>query len=266
MLERGMFDLSGKIAIVTGGGSGIGRSLCEAIAEFGADVAICDINEEWARETAKLISKFGHRTLVIKADVSIPHEVEHMVSEIVAKFGAIDILFNNAGIYPQESKIHETTIEAWDKIMAVNLRGVFLCMRAVLPVMIKQKKGSIINITSINGIMTKDREIIPSAHYNASKAGVIALTRQAATEYASDGIRVNCIAPGQISGTNIVVDRQKRWSQEKLYRLNEMRLSRIPLRRNGKPEDLKGISIYLASDASSFATGQTFIIDGGELA
>ncbi len=266
MGERTLFDISGKMALITGGGSGIGRSLCEGMAEFGADVAICDINEEWARETAKLIGKFGHRTLVIKGDVSNPRDVEYLVNETEAKLGTIDILINNVGIYLRESKIHEMVVEDWDRTMAVNLRGVFLCMRAVLPVMIKQKRGNIINISSVNGIMTKDRDEVPMAHYNASKAGVIALTRQAATEYAKDGIRINCIAPGQIGGTNIVVERQERWSQEKLDRLREMRLSRIPLRRSGRPEELKGIALYLASDASSFTTGQTFIVDGGELA
>ena len=139
-----------------------------------------------------LFGKFGHRTLIIKSDISNPQEVEHMVNETVTKLGAIDILVNNAGILFSESKIHEMTIEAWDKTMTVNLRGVFLCMRAVLPLIIRQKKGNIINIASVNGIMTMDREVVPTAHYNASKAGIIALTRQAATEYAKDEIRVNC--------------------------------------------------------------------------
>lgn len=123
MAERNMFDLSGRVALVTGGGYGIGRSICEAMAEFGADVAIADINEELAQETVRLIAKFGHRALVIKADVSNSSDVEHMVNEIVTKLGAIDILFNNAGFVIGDSRIHETTDEVWDKTMAVNLRG-----------------------------------------------------------------------------------------------------------------------------------------------
>lgn len=266
MVEKGLFDLSGKVALITGGGSGIGQSLCEAMAEFGAAVACCDINMDGAQETVELMSKLTHRTLIIGADVSKPDDVEHMVDKTITELGSIDILFNNAGIYPTEAKIHEIAIKTWDRIMAVDLRGVFLCMRAVLPVMMRQRRGNIINIASINGLRTVDREIVPVASYNAAKAGVIALTRQAATEYASDGIRINSIAPGIISGTNIVAERQRTWSQESQDKLLKMRLSRIPLRRMGKPDDLKGMAVYLASDASSFVTGQTFIIDGGQLA
>jgi NAD(P)-dependent dehydrogenase (short-subunit alcohol dehydrogenase family) len=132
--------------------------------------------------------------------------------------------------------------------------------------MIKRGNGAIINISSINGLMTNDREIVSVASYNAAKAGVIALTRQAAVEYASDGIRVNSIAPGIIGGTNIATGRYQTWPQEERDKLLEMRLSRIPMRRIGMPEDLKGISVFLASEASSFITGQTFIVDGGQLA
>ncbi len=266
MAERDIFDLSGKVALVTGGGSGIGRLICEAMVEYGADVACCDLNKDGARETAELVSKFKRRSVAIEADVSQPDSVQYMMDKTMAELGSIDILFNNAGIYPVGSRVHETAIEDWDRIIAVDLKGVFLCMRAVLPVMMKQGKGTIINTSSINGIMTNDREVVPVASYNVAKAGVIALTRQAATEYASDGIRVNCIAPGIIGGTNIAAARKNAWSQEKQDKLLEMRLNRIPMRRIGTPEDLKGISVFLASEASSFVTGQTFIIDGGQLA
>jgi len=266
MEEKGIFDLSQKVAVVTGGGSGIGRRICEAMAEYGADVACCDLDKNGAQETVELISKFERRSVVIEADVSQPDDVQHMVDKTMAALGNINILFNNAGIYPTESKIHETAIEDWNRIIAVDLKGTFLCMRAILPIMIKCSQGTIINISSINGLMTNDREVVPVASYDAAKAGVIALTRQAAAEYASDGIRANCIAPGVIGGTNIVARRLQTWPREKLKKLNELRLSRIPMRRIGKPEELKGISVFLASEASSFVTGQTFIVDGGQLA
>jgi len=266
MEGKEVFDLSRKVAVVTGGGSGIGRRICEAMAECGADVACCDLDKDSAQGTVELISKFRRRSVVVEADVSQPDNVQYMVDKTISALGNIDILFNNAGIYPAESKIHETAIEDWNRIIAVDLKGVFLCMRAVLPIMIKRRKGTIINISSINGLMTNDREVVPVASYNAAKAGVIALTRQAAVEYASDGIRVNCIAPGIIGGTNIVAGREQTWPQEKRDKLLEMRLSRIPMRRIGTPEELKGISVFLASEASSFITGQTFIIDGGQLA
>jgi len=266
MEGKEVFDLSRKVAVVTGGGSGIGRRICEAMAECGADVACCDLDKDSAQETGELISKFKRRSVVVQADVSQPDSVQYMVDKTIAALGNIDILFNNAGIYPAESKIHETVIEDWDRIMTVDLKGVFLCMKAVLPIMIKRGNGAIINISSINGLMTNDREIVSVASYNAAKAGVIALTRQAAVEYASDGIRVNSIAPGIIGGTNIATGRYQTWPQEERDKLLEMRLSRIPMRRIGMPEDLKGISVFLASEASSFITGQTFIVDGGQLA
>jgi NAD(P)-dependent dehydrogenase (short-subunit alcohol dehydrogenase family) len=268
MTQKSIWDLSGKVALVTGGGSGIGRALCEAMSEFGAEVACCDINSEGAHETAELIRKFGHRTLAIKADLCKPEDVEHTVDRTVADMGGIDILFNNAGVVPPEGKIHETAIEVWDRVMAIDLRAVFLCMRAALPVMIRQKRGSIINISSINGLQTNRASgaMLPMASYNTAKAGVIALTRQAALEYAGYGIRVNSIAPGTIGGTNIGRERCEPLSPETERRLLETRLSHTLLGRTGKPDDLKGIAVYLASEASSFVTGQTFIIDGGQLA
>jgi 3-oxoacyl-[acyl-carrier protein] reductase len=257
-MDRNIFDLSGKVAIVTGGGSGIGRAMCEALAEFGADVVCCDIIQARALETIELINKIAHRTLAVQTDISVPEEIDSMVAGIVNEFGSIDILVNNAGILPPEAPVHETTIESWDKIMDVDLRGVFLCMKSVLPVMIKQQSGSIINISSVNGVKTHDRELNPMANYNTAKAGVIALTKQAATEYAPFGIRINCIAPGQVPGTNIAAGRKKTWTQEKIDRLREIRLNRIPLKRFGKPV------VFLASDASKFVIGHTLVVDGGE--
>src|SRR4030042_2151247 len=203
--KRGIFDLRGRVALITGGAWGLGRVFCEALAEFGADVAIADIDEAGARQSAGFIEKLGRRSLAIKADVSQPDEVQHMVDETVARLGTIDILVNNAGIMAKATKIADMAIEDWERVIAVDLRGVFICTRAVLPVMVKQKKGNIINIASVYGIrpLFEMAETNPNAHYSAAKAGVISLTKETAIEYAGDGIRVNCIAPGFHGGTRL---------------------------------------------------------------
>ena len=263
-MNQNIFDLSGNVALVTGGSSGLGRKICEFFAEFGADVAFCGRNRERLAETAELVEKFGHRAMPIQADVSNPDDIKAMVNEIVGKLGGIDILVNNAGMLPADAKVHEIPVESWDEVMNVDLKGVFLCMKEVLPVMIKQKKGNIINISSIVGLKTLDREQAPLAGYITAKAGVVALTAQAAAEYAGLGIRINCIAPGRIRPTSISTGRKKAWSQEELEKLEQTRLNRIPLGRFGAVEDLKGAVIFLASDASSFVVGQTLVVDGGE--
>jgi 3-oxoacyl-[acyl-carrier protein] reductase len=262
MGERNMFDLSGRVAIVTGGGYGIGRNICEAMAEFGADVVIADINEELARETARNVGQYGRRALPIKTDVSVASDVEHMVNETVSKWGAIDILFNNAGFLIGSSRVHETTEEAWDKMMAVNLKGVFLCTRAVLPVMLQQKKGSIISTASVGSILPGDRAL-GSVVYDVTKGAIATFTRKAAAEYGRDGIRMNAIAPGFIAGTNFGLERRSQRSKEESMRIMQTYADRTALGRYGRPDELKGIAVYLASDASSYATGQVFVVDAG---
>jgi NAD(P)-dependent dehydrogenase (short-subunit alcohol dehydrogenase family) len=264
MKGKSIFDLSGRVALVTGGGSGLGRASCEAMAKYGADVACAGRTEPKLKETAELTSRFGQKTIAIKADVSKPEEVEHMVNEAVSRLGTIDILFNNAGIARPATRVGETPIEDWDEVIAINLRGVFLCMRAVLPLMVKQKRGSIINISSIGAYGGAEPEVAPAA-YGASKAGVIALTKFAAVEYAKDGIRINSIAPG-MHHTNLGIDadpdlaRQREQFIEKLISMN------VPMGRQAEPGELEGLAVFLASDASSFVTGQVFVQDGGQLA
>jgi len=265
-MRNKIFELEGKVAIVTGGGSGLGRVFCEALAEFGANISIVDINEKGAKETAELVENFKKEALVIKADVSNPEDVKRAIDETLRKFGRIDILINNAGINAQPAPIAEIPIEDWDRVLAVNLKGVFLCTRAVLPVMVKQKKGNIINIASILGIraLFELSEIMPMVHYSVSKAGVIILTKQTAIEYAKDGIRANCIAPGWFRGTKLSAHwKEKLWREEQQKKY-ENTIKRItPLGRRGELEELKGLIIFLASDASSYITGQVIIIDGG---
>jgi 3-oxoacyl-[acyl-carrier protein] reductase len=258
----GLFDLTGRVALVTGGGSGIGRSICEGLAEFGAHVAVADINEKWANETAHSISTFGHETLAIKVDVTSSASVDGMVRATVSRFNTVDILVANAGGLVGMAFIHETSEEVWDRIIALNFKSVFLCNKAVLPFMLKQKKGSIINTASVGAILPGDRDMMGSI-YDAAKAGVIAFTRKAAGEYGKDGIRINAIAPGAIDGTNFASDRKAvPPSKEVLDRLQQG-IERTPLGRPGAPDELKGIVIYLASDAASYATGQVFVVDGG---
>ena len=260
-----IFSLKGKVALITGGGSGLGRVFCEALSAYGADIAIADIDPKGSQKTIKLINGSRRKTLAVKADISDPEQVQYMVSETVSNFGKIDILMNNAGISAKAAKIAEMSLEDWDRVMAVNLRGVFLCTRAVLPVMQKQKSGSIINISSVKGIRPfyEIAKLNPKAHYTVAKAGVISLTKETAMEYADAGIRVNCIAPGWYGKTKL--DRWLEASRTAEYRESQKAIVErtTPMGRMGEPIELKGLVIYLASDASSFVTGQVFVADGG---
>lgn len=255
MAEKGIFDLSGRVALVTAGGHGLGRAYCEAMAEFGADVACSDIRLDLAKETVDSIKKYGHRSIAIEADVSKPDQVERMVSQTVSELGTIDVLFCNAGIVNSLVKLHEQSIEDWNRVIAVNLTGTFQCMRAVLPIMLKKRGGSIISTASVAGVMCG---ITPdSAPYGATKAGIIMLTRHAAVAYAKDGIRINAIAPGLHSTRPLL------WPSEVMEDMEKMMSKFIPMGRPAAPAEIKGLAVYLASDASSYVTGQVFIIDGG---
>lgn len=258
MLERGIFDLSGKVALVTGGGSGIGRAYCEAMAEYGADVACSDIIESRARETAEIVKGLGCRALALRSDASKQDEIEYMVQRTVAELGTIDIVFANAAISFEETmkagKIHESTVEHWDKVIGLQPRGTFLLMRAVFPLMTQQRSGVFINTVSVAGV-TAIASKHAGAAYHATKAAVIMLTRVAARQYGEYGIRVNAIAPGSHRTPGI--------PEEMKEILEASDAENAPLGRSGLPEELKGLAVYLASNASSYVTGQTFIQDGG---
>jgi NAD(P)-dependent dehydrogenase (short-subunit alcohol dehydrogenase family) len=267
MKGENIFDLSGKVALVTGGSGGLGRLFCETLAEFGADISLtADKNVEGAKETAGLVKGFGRRSLAIRADVGNADDVERMVSETVATLGRIDILVNNAAINSGSAKIADMRIEDWDRVLAVNLRGAFLCTRAALPSMIKQGKGNIINIASIKGSRTfrEVGEEMPIPNYSVSKAGMIMLTMETAVEYAREGIRANCIAPGWHLGTQLSNRwREGFWKQEQYRRYEEGILRVVAMGRRGDASELKGLIVYLASDASSYMTGQVLNSDGG---
>jgi len=261
MSETNLFTLRGKVSLVTGAGSGLGRVFCEAMAEHGSDVVCSDINEAWAKETADIIANYGVKTAVVKADVSKQDEVKALFRKVDQEFGKLDVLFNNAGIATKGVRIHEMRLEDWNKVIGVNLTGVFLCMQEGLKLMLRQKSGSIINIASILGLVAVDPDILAIQHYIASKHGVIGITKTAAVQYGPDNIRVNAIAPGFYAGTKLgdVEERTEKEAQA----MAEKAISLTPLKRFGQPEEIKGLAVLLASDASSFITGSTYVTDGG---
>ncbi len=256
-----MFDLTGRAALVTGGGSGIGRSICAGLAENGADVAVADLNLDGARETVEMLGKYGRKAFAIKADVTKATEVESMVQQVVANFGKLDIAVNNAGGLFGRYRIHETPEELWDAIMALNFKGCFLCMKAEIPVMLKQGKGSIINTASVGALVPGDPYTMGSI-YDSAKAGIIGLSRKAAGEYGREGIRINAIAPGMVMGTAFAAERRKDAPAAASDKVKTS-LEKMALARAGAPDEMAGIVVYLASDAASYATGQVFVIDGG---
>jgi gluconate 5-dehydrogenase len=197
MTDRGIFDLTGKTVLVTGGSRGIGRSFAEAVAAFGANVAISARDQGKIDETLDILAKYKVQTLGISADMTKESDIQRMIDETLKKFGRIDVLFNNAGIARPQRPIHEENTADFDIIISTNLRGPFLVLKYVLPVMMKQNKGSIINVSSTAGIRAEDPEIAPVA-YCAAKAGINVMTQVAAIEYAKYNIKVNCIAPACI--------------------------------------------------------------------
>ena len=261
MTDTNLFNLTGKVSLVTGAGSGLGRIFCEAMAEHGSDVVCSDINEAWAKETADMIAKSGVKTLVVKADVSKQDEVKELFRKVDREFGKLDILFNNAGLATKGVKLHEMRLEDWNKVIGVNLTGTFLCMQEGIKLMLRQKSGSIINLSSILGLVAADPDILAINHYIASKHGVIGLTKTAAVQYGPDNIRVNAIAPGFYAGTKLG-DPEER-TEEETQAWAERVIPLTPLKRLAEPKELKGLAVFLASDASSFVTGATYVTDGG---
>lgn len=259
-----LFDLSGKTALVTGAASGLGRVFAEALGVYGAAVVCADVDTAANEQTAARITAAGGTARAVRMDVADAADVERTAADIRATEGCVDVLVNNAGIATGKELIHEMSVENWDRLMAVNLRGVFLCMRAILPLMLERTGGSIVNIASIAGLVGVDPTIpAVASNYSAAKGGVIGLTREAAAEYGPHNIRVNAIAPGWHLGTNLGRDEIGEATPEMMEAFLNRLHGDTPLRRTGQPKELAGLVVYLASDASAFLTGQVIAHDGG---
>jgi len=246
-------DLKNKVAIITGSRRGIGKAIALALAKAGANVVVSDINLDDCNKVVEEIKAINGNALAVKADVSNPEDVSQMINLTTEKFGKVDILVNNAGIYMQKS-LTDVTEQDFDRTLDINLKGVFLCSKAVVPEMIKQGKGKIINIASIAGQVG----FANSSAYCASKGAIINITRELALELAQYKINVNAIGPGVIE-----TDMTKDLLEDKATK--ETLLANIPLSRIGKPEDIANAALFLASDNSDYITGITLFVDGGWL-
>ena len=249
------FRLDDKVAIVTGGAMGLGQAMATALAQAGANIVIADIQEDVAAATATTIRETeGVKATSLKVDVTNPDDVQKMVDDVVDEFGKIDILINNAGM-TINAKAEEMTYEQWNKVINSNLNGVFLVAQAVGRQMIEQGYGNIINTSSMSGIIANKPQ--EQCSYNASKAGVIMLTKSLAMEWSKYNIKVNTIAPGYMK-----TELTKPFFEQGGAMIDDW-MGFTPMGRPGLPEELGGIVVYLASDASSFAQGSVFTIDGG---
>jgi len=253
-----MEDLGGRVALVTGAGQGIGEAISVELAKCGASVAVVDTNIAAVERVSSEIQSMGSQAFAIRADVTVSEDVESAVSQIMRRWGRIDILVNNVGISPKKKgeKVPtcEITDSEWDLVLNVNLKSVFICTKIVSKIMMKQNKGSILNISSISA-KTADSGP-PGAHYCSSKAGVMNFTKFSARELVSYGIRVNSIAPGTIQTAH------RKATSEKF---NEIMLSQIPMGRFGLPQEIAKAAVFLVSESASYITGEILDVNGGAL-
>ncbi len=238
-----------KVALITGGGRGIGRSIAMLFAQEGADIVIGDVNMADAEKTCLDIEAMGRKSLALELDVTDYQKVEAGVNKILDKFAKVDILVNNAGITKDNLMLRMSDAD-WDVVIKVNLKGTFNCTKAVSRVMMKQRSGKIINIASIIGIIGNAGQ----ANYSASKAGIIALTKTTAKEFASRNININAVAPGFIQ-----TDMTAKLSED----VKQKMLAMIPLNKLGSPNDVANACLFLASEDAAYITGQTIVVDGG---
>ena len=251
-------SLEGKVALVIGGGSGIGRASALAFIREGAKVVLADVNTSGGEETLDRIKEMGGEACFVRADVSSAAAVEAMVSRTVESYGRVDCAFNNAGIsVPMRGPMHEFPEEMWDRVVNINMKGVWLCMKYEIPRMLQTGGGTIVNTASIMGLVGS-----PTGNmaYNASKHAVVGMTKTAAIEYAQSGIRVNAVCPGYILTPLVEQGILSDPGQE------EKIIGRHPMGRLGKPEEIAESVVWLCSDAASFVTGHTMTVDGGYVA
>lgn len=247
--------LKGKSCLITGAGSGMGRLAAVHFAREGASVALCDFRADALEQTALLVSREGGKALCVTGDVSKDADVRRMVADAAKAFGKLDVLYNNAGIFPSDDHSVVDTEEAvWDKVYAVNVKGIYLVCKHGIPELLKAGGGSIINIASFVALVGCS---VPQDAYTASKGAVIALTKSLAVQFGPQKIRSNAICPGPIE-TPLLTEWLLKEPAEKAKRLN-----RIPMGRFGKPEDIVSMALYLASDESSWTNGAALVVDGG---
>lgn len=245
--------VEGKVALVTGGGSGIGRQACLVFAREGAKVVVSDVAVEGGEETVKLIKQAGGEATFIKADVSQEAEVEALVAKTAETYGRLDCAYNNAGIAGRTARVADDTEENWDRILAINLKGVWLCLKYEIPQMLKQGGGAIVNTASGAGLIGVRR----TGAYVASKHGVVGLTKTAALEYAKSNIRVNAVCPGPIDTPML------RGASDRVI---DAMAAAQPNGRLGQPQEIAEAVVWLCSDAASFVTGHPMPVDGGYVA
>jgi NAD(P)-dependent dehydrogenase (short-subunit alcohol dehydrogenase family) len=250
-----LFDLTGRVAIVSGGSMGLGRQMAEGLAEMGATLVLCARKQERCEEAADQLRSLGVKALALACDVQNQEAIQAVVDATLATFGRIDILVNNAGV-SWGAPVETMTLEQWDRVLRTNLTGTFLFCQAAGKAMIAQRSGTILNIASVAGLGGSSAEV-QAIGYHASKGGVIAFTRDLACKWAAHNIRVNAIAPGWFP-THM---------SEGVIKLHEESfLTKIPLNRFGGDHDLKGAAVFLASEASAYVTGHVLVVDGGQSA